>query len=120
MCRRLPLVFGSSLLQRIRRRLTGVRASDHYRRINVTDITTRMADGWKDDTIPSRQRQIVGVELAQMRAGKPPKVFEVAAEAVRLTGCHNPTVLEVGCSSGYYSEAIEYLLGQPVQYVGLD
>jgi len=111
---------GLGLLRSIKRRLTGAPASEHYRLIGTTGLTTRLVDGWKDETIPFKQRQIVNVELAQMRAGQAPLVFQVAAEAMHLTGCRNPTVLEIGCSSGYYSDAIEYLLGRKVRYVGLD
>ncbi len=120
MRQRLFLAPGVRLLRRIKRRLTSAQVSERYRLIGTTGLTTRLADGWKDEAIPRKQRQIVNAELAQMRAGQAPRVFEVAAEAVRQTGCHNPTILEIGCSSGYYSEAIEYLLGQPVRYVGLD
>jgi ubiquinone/menaquinone biosynthesis C-methylase UbiE len=55
-----------------------------------------------------------------MRSGSTPRVFQVAAEAIQATALTNPTVLEVGCASGYYSEALGHLLSQDLTYVGID
>jgi ubiquinone/menaquinone biosynthesis C-methylase UbiE len=44
----------------------------------------------------------------------------VAAEAVRATGLPRPTLLEVGCGGGYYSEVFETLLEGNVEYTGID
>jgi SAM-dependent methyltransferase len=111
---------GTRLLRRIKHRLDHAQASHGYQLIRASEITPEMADGWKKETIPARQRQIADAELAQMRAGYVPRVFEVAAEAVRQTGCDHPAILEIGCASGFYSEALDYLLGQKIRYAGLD
>ena len=111
---------GIGLLQRLKHRLVSTRASAGYRSINLSEVTPQMADGWKSEAIPDKQRQIVNAELAQMRAGHVPKQFAVAAEAVRQTGCIAPDVLEIGCASGFYSEVLGYLLDRKLRYTGLD
>ena len=58
--------------------------------------------------------------LDAMHAGEPRHDLKIAAEAVRSTGMHNPELLEIGCGSGYYSEVLPHLLGEPLRYSGLD
>lgn len=77
-------------------------------------------DGWRDSQVAGRQHEAFSGLLAAARSGSPRKDFVVAAAAVRGTGVANPHLLEVGCGSGYYSEVLPLLLGQPVRYVGVD
>src|SRR5690606_6001917 len=58
--------------------------------------------------------------LEEARRGRPRVDFEVAARAVEATGLARPSILEVGCGSGYYSEVLRLLLPRPAAYVGLD
>jgi SAM-dependent methyltransferase len=81
---------------------------------------SRLASGWRDGNIPGRQRAFVDRQLTDLRSGSTPRVFQVAAEAIQATGLTNPAVLEVGCASGYYAEALGYLLPQDLMYVGID
>lgn len=74
----------------------------------------RIADdlkaAWKSTDIPTQQRKGVDRVLAAYRAGIPEKGFDVLAEMIRLLSPPSATplqLLEVGCSSGYYSEALE-------------
>ncbi|MBI4494145.1 MAG: class I SAM-dependent methyltransferase [Chloroflexi bacterium] len=83
-------------------------------------VTPQMATAWQRPEIPSRQALVVDSELAALRTGQPPRVYQVAAEAVRAAGYAGERVVELGCASGYYSEALERLLGRPVDYLGLD
>lgn len=120
MRRRLFRIPGFGLLRQIKRQLTGTQISTDYHLINPSGITDALADGWRDLSIPKKQRDLVDRELAQMCAGNAPKLYSVAAEAIRQTDCADPTILEIGCASGYYSEVLAYLLGHPIRYVGLD
>jgi ubiquinone/menaquinone biosynthesis C-methylase UbiE len=55
-----------------------------------------------------------------MYVGDPRRDLRIAADAVRETGLESPSILEVGCGSGYYTEVFNHLLDAPVTYVGTD
>jgi ubiquinone/menaquinone biosynthesis C-methylase UbiE len=63
---------------------------------------------WQSSDIPAQQRKGVDQQLAAYRAGVPEKGFDVLVEMLRTLnpGQALPTILEVGCSSGYYAEAL--------------
>lgn len=58
--------------------------------------------------------------LAQMHGGVPRIDLTVAAEAVDAVGVPSPSVLEIGCGSGYYSEILSTLAKSDVDYTGVD
>jgi ubiquinone/menaquinone biosynthesis C-methylase UbiE len=67
-----------------------------------------------------RQARIYDRLLDQMRAGQPRIDFQVAADSVAWTGIESPSLLEVGCGNGYYSEILGRLVGGNVRYTGMD
>ena len=81
----------------------------------------RLFSSWKDPSIPKRQRDLVNRQLAAYARGERVDTFDVMRSALlNLKLNQGPvSLLEVGCSSGYYSEVI-----QPVQpgfiYSGCD
>lgn len=77
-------------------------------------------DGWWDQSVAERQDAAYKGLLDEMYAGRLRVDFTVAADAVRATGLASPSLLEVGCGSGYYNEVFAHLLAAPVQYTGLD
>lgn len=85
----------------------------------------RLRASWQSDLMPTRQRELVDRQLALYRQGKPIDVFDVFAEALLSLSRHGaaPTVthtlLEVGCSSGFYSEVIR-IKGLNFTYSGCD
>jgi len=76
--------------------------------------------GWHDDAVAQRQDAMYRALIQQMYLGQPREDLLVAAEAIRCTGLESPSILEVGCGSGYYSEILSHVLRHPVRYVGLD
>ncbi len=58
--------------------------------------------------------------LRQMVAGRPRIDLRAAAGAVRRTGVRRPTLLDVGCGSGYYTRVFSHLIERPVRYTGVD
>lgn len=76
--------------------------------------------GWHNSYVALRQDAAYQRLIQRMYIGKPRQDFTVAAAAVRATGLPDPSVLEVGCGSGYYSEILAHLLDRPVRYSGLD
>jgi SAM-dependent methyltransferase len=69
-------------------------------------VSQSLLEGWKDPAVPARQRALVETELAALRRGEPVAPFDALAE--------------IGCSSGYYHEVLEYLLGLDLRYTGAD
>jgi ubiquinone/menaquinone biosynthesis C-methylase UbiE len=69
----------------------------------------RLRSAWKSGDLPSRQRRLVDSQIAKFRAGKAVDVYDVFVQALRplqpqgLVG----SLLEVGCSSGFYSEVLD-------------
>lgn len=98
--------------------------SEGYRELNAEELAI-FADtyesAWKDPAMPERQyRLVVADELVKFRAGEDILPYRVALEALRqLPEMDNPSVLDVGAASGYYSEVFK--IGKfRCEYTGLD
>ena len=88
--------------------------------IQPNEITTALATSWQSPAIPLKQRALVQQELAALYQGHPPIVYRVLADALRPFITPDCRVLEIGCASGYYYEALEYLLNTRLSYAGVD
>lgn len=81
----------------------------------------RLRDAWHHDALPGRQRELVEHQLRQYRAGDRIDVFDVFVQSVR--DLHDlgesASLLEIGCSSGYYSEIVD-IAKLPLRYSGCD
>ena len=95
-------------------------ASTKYQNITLEEVTENLLHGWEDKSIPQKQRQLVQQELLSMYKGSIPRLYSVAAESVKPYAKDKTTLLEVGCSSGYYSEVLEYLTNKEIRYTGVD
>ncbi len=91
-----------------------------YHALTHSEVTLDMANGWRAPGIAERQRQVVNLQLRQLYQDERVPVFEVAANAVRSTGMPHSRLVEIGCASGYYYEALSHLLRHKVDYTGLD
>jgi len=80
----------------------------------------RDASGWHSARSAARQAKAYETLLANLRAGRPRVDLSVAAEAIAATGLTRPSVLEVGCGNGYYSEVLSRLVQGGLSYTGLD
>lgn len=78
------------------------------------------SSGWRAESVAERQHQAFEPLIQAARSGSPRRDFAVAAEAIRRTGLMNPSILDVGCGSGYYAELLPILLGAALRYVGVD
>lgn len=109
--------------------MVGVGAGVSSRYVPVPDAeasgeAARLRDAWQAQELPRRQRELVDQQLAAWRRGDAVDVFDVMVVALRgivqQTSVSAPlTLLEVGCSSGFYSEVVE-VASLPVQYAGCD
>ncbi|HRE56197.1 MAG TPA: glycosyltransferase, partial [Candidatus Kapabacteria bacterium] len=88
--------------------------------IDTKDLDDSLLNGWKNPDIPLRQRALVHNELQELYKGSPSRVYSIAAESMRYHLKNGSSLLEIGCSSGYYSEVLEYVLGKTFQYSGID
>lgn len=89
-------------------------------RINVSDVSKKLIDGWKSPSIPALQRKLTENELADMYQGKIITPYKVLADSIREIDGIDKTMIEIGCSTGYYYEVLSYLLAKPVKYTGVD
>jgi SAM-dependent methyltransferase len=81
----------------------------------------RLRNSWQDEALPARQRELVEQQLQEYRSGKHIAVFDIFQRALRELPGLRPgmSLLEIGCSSGYYSEVIA-IAKLPLQYTGCD
>ena len=98
--------------------------SSHYVELNDTETDTeaaRLRSAWQTEALPRRQRELVDRQLAAYRRGTPLDVFDVMVRALRklCPAAGRLSVLEVGCSSGFYAEVIG-MAGLPIDYAGCD
>jgi len=114
-----------SQLKRLREWLQpAASVSSHYVEIDSArrdSESWRLAASWKANDLPARQRALVERQLKEYRGGASIDVFDVFTAALRKID-NLPaagSLLEIGCSSGYYSEVLE-VNGLPFRYHGCD
>jgi SAM-dependent methyltransferase len=98
--------------------------SSHYvslRNMEIDKEARRLRNSWQDDSLPQRQRLLVEQQLSLYRSGDHIDVFDVFVDSLRVLPNMPPdaTLLEVGCSSGFYSEVVE-IAKLPIKYSGCD
>lgn len=97
--------------------------STDYRRLGGAEEARAVATsshGWLAARTVKRQERAYRHLIAEARRGEPRIDLRIAAEAVSATGIAMPTLLDVGCGSGYYSEVFAILIGGGVRYTGTD
>jgi SAM-dependent methyltransferase len=97
--------------------------SSDYRLLTGPDDARAVAassGGWFARRTVERQERAYQGLIEAMKRGEPRIDFTVAAGAVEATGIANPSLLEVGCGSGYYSQVFATLLPGRVRYAGVD
>src|SRR5262249_26795708 len=98
-------------------------SSTDYRILRDVDEARRASvssPGWLASRTVARQERAYQGLIEAMKRGEPRLDFSVAAEAVAATGLAKPSLIEIGCGSGYYSEVFATLLPNGVAYMGID
>jgi len=86
----------------------------------VDVVESELRSAWQHGSLPERQRKLVDSQLKSYLAGEPAEVFDTLVEALkRLPSAERRTLLEIGCSSGYYSEVVA-ARGIDARYHGCD
>jgi SAM-dependent methyltransferase len=93
----------------------------HLQGLEVKAEGQRLRNSWRDSVLPKRQRELVEEQLSQYLSGASIDVFDVFVNSLRTLPDFSPstTLLEVGCSSGFYSEVLK-IAGLPINYSGCD
>lgn len=96
--------------------------SGDFIEVTKESITDNLKTTWKDPLIPQRQfEECTLKEIANYKRGIPVEPFDVFVTILKdnIAGLDKKTVLEIGCSSGYYSEVLK-IKGIRSRYSGCD
>lgn len=88
--------------------------------VSPSEVRVEHTEAWKSAALPLKQRALVTHELKAMYRGEKVIPFASLKEVLARTLFAGDTVLEIGCSSGYYSEVLSYLIPKPFSYSGVD
>lgn len=88
--------------------------------IEGKEVSKKLSDGWKSSSIPKRQKQLTREELSKMYQGSVVKPFQVLADSIKMLGGEDQSIIEIGCSTGYYYEVLTHLLHKKINYTGVD
>ena len=88
--------------------------------ISAVEARRRQARGWHRPLTIYRQDRAYRSLLDDMGRGQPRIDLRIAAEAVDRVGLAAPSLLEIGCGSGYYCEVFAFLATSRIGYTGLD
>ena len=91
-----------------------------YHPASCEDMTPASEFAWTDETLPVHQRQTVQKSLESMYSGNVIPTFHPLADALHYIAHDSMSILDIGCASGYYNEAIDYLLPYEINYAGID
>lgn len=95
-------------------------ASTDYAVLTPEQARRLQLSGWSSARTAARQDKAYTALLRAMHAGEPRVDLKVAADVIRHTGIEKPSILEIGCGSGYYFEVFSTMLNRPFEYVGID
>ena len=91
--------------------------------MNVESSLKKHSGAWLSKTIPLEQWRIAEVQLRRFEIGEPVAEFDVFNMAIEHAWSHRSilknTLLEIGCSSGYYGKVLAKARPQ-MSYVGID
>jgi SAM-dependent methyltransferase len=94
--------------------------SSEYEILAGEPLTIERDAGWQHPSVATRQRAAFVGLLDEMKCGHPRADFAALAEAVTVAGAKNPTILELGCGSGWNWLVLDVLFKKPFRYTGLD
>ena len=93
----------------------------HQSKISYED-SLKLKDNWSKDLIGELQRELVNYQLYQMKIDNPPELFKVIKDVFDKIDDKNLEykLLDVGCTSGYYFEIINFYFPGIFKYNGCD
>ncbi len=93
-----------------------------HTKISRQQITDNLLVGWKDESIPNKQRKLAEDSIKYAKQGKPQELFCIISNLLIDTSCNLNTdkILEIGCSTGYYYEILKIIFNSDINYTGVD
>ncbi|KPA19138.1 Methyltransferase type 11 domain protein, partial [Candidatus Magnetomorum sp. HK-1] len=88
--------------------------------IQPDQISKEMVQAWKSKKIPMKQRSLVQKSLSKMYQGEISETEKALFKSLYYYVYPFCPLLEIGCSSGYYYEILEYLFKMKINYSGVD
>jgi len=82
--------------------------------------TSQYKDSWKADILGTSQRIFVNAELNQMKSGNMPDVYKAFVSILEVIPVDGMSLIDLACSTGYYSEVAEFALPGKIRYYGSD
>jgi len=111
-------------LQKIIRKILNIfnnknKVSDNYKIIknpDLNELREKYNNAWKNNSLPYKQLKLTEKELIDFNQIAPMKVIVDLIKKIKLK---EPSILEIGCSTGYYSEVFKRA-GLSIKYEGCD
>ena len=100
-------------------RIWGILNDENIQRSINYKQSQNLKENWSQDLVGKLQRTLVNYQLHQMKLGNPPELFAVIKNVFDKIN-QNSSVVDIGCSSGYYYEIINYYFPNKFSYSGCD
>jgi len=100
-----------------------------WERINDVNVQTIISEGesheysenWSQEMVGKLQRSLVNYQLRHLYAGNAIPVFSKLKEVLHILDKEcSRSLLDIGCTSGYYYEVINFYCPHTFEYVGCD
>ena len=74
---------------------------------SIFEASKFLLNSWKSEHIPARQRKLVDRQIRKYFDGRQNLIFDVFCKSLSIYN-ESRTVLEIGCSTGHYSEIMKF------------
>ena len=89
--------------------------------IKIDDKTAaEYSENWSDDLVGDLQRTLVNYQLYQLKKDNPAPVFKMINTVLKNIEENGLSLLDIGCTSGYYHEVINHYHPDKFKYTGCD
>ncbi len=114
------ILFMEDELGKVYRKYEEVQLLKNEERSASVDEMNQISGNWKNSDVPSLQRQVVNLQLENLKNGIVDPVFTSFTNILAGISLREFTILDAACASGYYSEVIKALDSRKIQYQGCD
>lgn len=94
--------------------------NDNNKQEQISSVeSTEFSENWSQELVGKLQRVLVNYQLHQMKLNNPPIVFSMIKDVFNKVE-KDLSVLDIGCTSGYYYEILDYYYPNKFKYIGCD
>lgn len=112
----LPRPLQTIIQQILKLSATNVSSHKIIKNPDLNSLRKKYNNIWKDNSIPYKQVELVRKQLVDFTKVAPMRAIVDLMKKIKIK---NPSVLEIGCSTGHYSEVFKKA-GLKVEYEGCD